>query len=93
MTEEKNESSGFRYHEKLPFLRKRCPNLNEEELNEAEELFLWYVEFALEIYDEKIREGEPLLTPEDEQIYLEDMERLKNNMKENFDSPRGSSHS
>lgn len=71
MTEEKNDHSEFHYHEKLPFLRKRCPNLSEEELKEAEELFLWYVDFVWDLCDEREKEGKPIITEEERKEYLD----------------------
>lgn len=41
------------FTKEIPFIRKRCPNLNEEELKEAEELFRDYVRLCLEIYEER----------------------------------------
>lgn len=41
------------FTKKIPFIRKRCPHLNEEELKEAEELFRDYVRLCLEIYEER----------------------------------------
>jgi hypothetical protein len=43
------------FTKEIPFIRKRCPHLNEEELKEAEELFRDYVRLCLEIYEERQR--------------------------------------
>jgi hypothetical protein len=41
------------FTKEIPFIRKRCPHLNEEELKEAEELFRDYIRLCLKIYEEK----------------------------------------
>lgn len=41
------------FTKEIPFIRKRCPHLNEEELKKAEELFRDYIRLCLEIYEEK----------------------------------------
>lgn len=40
------------FTKEIPFIRKRCPHLNEQELKEAEELFREYIRLYLEIYEE-----------------------------------------
>lgn len=40
------------FSKEIPFIRKRCPNLSEKELKEAEELFREYIRICLEIYEE-----------------------------------------
>ena len=40
------------FTKEIPFIRKRCPHLNEEELKEAEELFRKFVRLYLDIYEE-----------------------------------------
>lgn len=41
------------FSKEIPFIRKRCPHLNDEELREAEELFREYIRLCLEIYEER----------------------------------------
>jgi len=41
------------FSKEIPFIRKRCPNLNEQELKEAEELFRDYLRLCMEIYEER----------------------------------------
>lgn len=41
------------FSKEIPFIRKRCPHLNEQELIEAEELFREYIQLCLEIYEER----------------------------------------
>ncbi|MDD5226979.1 MAG: hypothetical protein PHV97_07360 [Candidatus Omnitrophica bacterium] len=41
------------FSKEIPFIRKRCPHLNEEELKEAEELFRDYIRLCLEIHERK----------------------------------------
>lgn len=43
------------FTKEIPFIRKRCPHLNEEELKEAEELFRDYIRLCLKIYGGKER--------------------------------------
>ena len=51
------------FTKEIPFIRKRCPHLNEEELKEAEELFREYIRLCLKIYENKeMREKEDSLT-------------------------------
>lgn len=51
------------FTKEIPFIRKRCPHLNEEELKEAEELFRDYIRLCLKIYEEKeMRERNDSLT-------------------------------
>ncbi len=38
------------YSKEIPFIRRRYPHLNEEELREAEERFRQYVKLCLKIY-------------------------------------------
>lgn len=40
------------FNKEIPFIRKRCPHLNEKELKEAEQLFRDYIRLCLEIYEE-----------------------------------------
>lgn len=40
------------FTKEIPFIRKRCPHLNDEELKEAEELFREYIRLCLDIYEE-----------------------------------------
>ncbi|MDO8240984.1 MAG: hypothetical protein Q7T51_03340 [Candidatus Moranbacteria bacterium] len=44
------------FTKEIPFIRERCPHLNDEELNEAEELFREYIRLCFDIYekDEKM---------------------------------------
>ncbi|RJX18457.1 MAG: hypothetical protein C4575_10645 [Desulforudis sp.] len=41
------------FSKEIPFIRKRCPHLNEQELREAEELFREYIRLCFEIYEER----------------------------------------
>ena len=54
---------------RLPFLRKRCPDLDEKELLEAEEALIGYVRLWLEIWDGRE------ITDDDMRMYEEDMAR------------------
>lgn len=40
------------FTKEIPFIRKRCPHLNDEELKKAEELFREYIRLCLDIYEE-----------------------------------------
>lgn len=40
------------FTKEIPFIRKRCPHFNEEELKEAEELFRKFIRLYLDIYEE-----------------------------------------
>lgn len=71
MREEKIDYSKVDFTKEIPFIRKRCPHLNEEELREAEDLFRRWVELAMEIYDEAEKEGR---LPTEEEI-REDLAR------------------
>lgn len=43
------------FTKEIPFIRKRCPHLNDEELKEAEESFRDYIRLCLDIYEERER--------------------------------------
>ena len=40
------------YSKEIPFIRRRCPHLNEEELKEAEERFREHIRICFEILEE-----------------------------------------
>lgn len=41
------------FTKEIPFIRERYPNLNEQELKDAEELFREYIRLCLKIFEER----------------------------------------
>lgn len=77
MLEEKIDYSQIDFNKEIPFIRKRCPQLNEEELKKAEEDFRDYVRIVLDIYDELDQNNQPVITDEDRREYQEFLQKLE----------------
>jgi hypothetical protein len=77
MPEEKIDYSKIDFNKEIPFIRKRCPQLNEEELRKAEEDFWEYVRLVLDIYAELDQNNQPVITDEDRREYQEFLRKLE----------------